>query len=81
MPAMAAARAAVKDSTSSKEEVEAPIQIRFDELGGRLYPTYQNHNKAVPLLNHLHNAPEQPLNELPGLREPFGEERMSIDLE
>jgi len=41
----------------------------FISSGGAL--TYQDHNEAVPVLDHLHNAPEKSLNELSGLREPL----------
>ena len=63
---MAAARAAVKDSTSSGESIEPqPPTTSISLVEG--IPTYQNHNEAVPILDHLHNTPEQSLNEFAGL--------------
>jgi len=64
VPAIAAARAAVRDSTSSVVSINSKPQL--GKLGGRRL-TYQNHNEAVPILNHLHYAPEESLNKLPGL--------------
>ena len=58
MPAMAAARAAVKDSTSSKGSIRSQssnYELISPEEGT---PTYQNHDEAVFSLGHLHNAPE-----------------------
>jgi hypothetical protein len=58
VPAMAAARAAVKDSTSSEESIRFQFpnyELISPEEGT---PTYQNHDEAVFSLSHLHNAPE-----------------------
>ena len=65
VPAIAAARAAVKDSTSSMKQIQITGHDPTKLVGNAR--TYQDHNEAVFLFNHFHNASEKALNELPGL--------------
>ena len=75
VPAIAPARAAVKDSTSSAAIVNSR---RFCKRAHE--HTNQDNHKGFLIFDHLHDAAEQFLDELPGLGKPTREQRMRIDL-
>lgn len=64
VPAIAPARAAVRDSTSSEEHKTA-IKIVKEPA------TYEHHQERVFFICQFCDAGEQALHELSGLREPF----------
>lgn len=74
VPATAPARAAVNDSTSSRYSGKR----RYDGAGICVH-TNQDDHKSIFLLNEFVDATEEPLDQLPGLGEPLGEQGMRVD--
>lgn len=68
VPAIAPARAAVSDSTSSVDNVRMAIAERS------ITRTNENDHEGLLVLDHFHNATEELLNQLSGFGEPAREE-------